>query len=319
MANEGNVSWKGFFMEKICGIYIIKNNINKKVYIGQSVNIFARWLAHKASAENEHAQDHYTQIHQAMAILGVENFYLEIIEKCPIEELNDKEVFYIEQYNSYHCGYNMTPGGEGNKYESNGRAILTLEQVQEIRLMYGAKIRFKEAFARFEGKISKRGFRKVWLYETWRGIFPEVYSDENKRWHATQAKKNIDGNKSYGVNNLDRACSEEEIEKMRQLRSQGFSYEKIAKETKRSITVVRKYCLHLESKSPQASGQQQPHAQRVKNIETGLVFESSRQASLWAGVKDKGKRIREICCDKKINFTSGVVPSTGERCHWTFA
>lgn len=303
-------------MKKICGIYIIKNNINNKVYIGQSVNIVARWYAHKQSAKNIKAQDHYTEIHQAMYKHGIDSFYYEILEECSIERLNKREIYYISLYDSYKNGYNMTFGGEGNKYETNGRAILTLEQVQEIRLMYGARIRFKDAYKRYEGIISKRGFRKVWHYETWLGVFPEVYSDENKKWHATQAKKNVDGNISLGKNNSDRACSEEEIQQMRKLRSEGFSYEKIAKEVKRSTSVVRKYCLHREALDPQAKGKAQPMSVAVRNIETGLVFDSSRQASEWAGVKDRGKRIRELVSTNNKNFTSGTVPSTGERCHW---
>lgn len=307
------------YMDKICGIYIIKNKVNDKVYIGQSVNIVSRWYAHKQSAQNINAQDHYTKIHQAMYNYGVENFYYEILEECPLLELDSKEIYYISQYNSYPDGYNMTLGGEGNKYETNGRAILKLEQVQEIRLMYGAKIRFKDAYKRYEGIISKRGFKKVWHYETWLGVLPEVYTDENKRWHATVAKRHIDGNLTYGKNNSDRSCSQEEIEKMRTMRSQGLSYEQIGEEVNRSLSVVRKYCLHREAKNPQALGKSQPHSISVRNIETGLVFESSLQASKWAGVKDRGKRIRQLTSSNNRIFTSGTVPSTGERCHWESA
>ncbi len=304
-------------MNKKCGIYIIKNNINKKVYIGQSVNIEARWFAHKYSAAGKHKQDCHTQIHRAMHDLGIENFYYEILELCPINELNDKEVFYIKKFDSYHNGYNMTLGGEGNKYETNGRAILTLEQVQEIRLMYGAKIRFKDAYSRYEGIISKRGFKKVWHYETWLGIYPEVYSDENKNWHATQSKKSLDGNKAKGKNNSLRACSKEEIIKMRQLRNTGMSYEKIAKKVKRSQSVVRKYCLHREAENPQAVGKKQPASIAVKNVETGLVFESLKQAAKWANIVDS-KRIKESAEDSMRHITSGTVPSTGQRCHWKY-
>ena len=42
------------------GIYMIENEINHKKYVGQSVNIIARWQAHRCSAENPTAQDAYT-------------------------------------------------------------------------------------------------------------------------------------------------------------------------------------------------------------------------------------------------------------------
>lgn len=305
----------------ICGIYIIKNNINDLVYIGQSVDIKARFCAHKQSAKNVKAQDHYTQIHQAMYLLGIENFYYEVLEECPFDKLDEREIYYISLYDSYNNGYNMTLGGEGNKYEANGRAILTLEQVQEIRLMYGARIPLRDAYKRYKGIISKRGFKKVWHYETWRGVFPEVYTDDNLKWHSTYAKRSVDGNNSLGRNNTERACSDEEIAKMRELRTQGLSYEQISERVHRSISVVRKYCLHRGSPNPQAHGKSFPNAIAVRNIETGLVFDSLREACKWAGLAEKnGKHLVAVARKENPNWkTSGHVPTTGEPAHWELA
>lgn len=305
--------------QNICGIYIIKNTINQLIYIGQSVNIKARFWAHQQSAKNTKAQDHYTQIHMAMYQLGYKNFYYEVLEECSIDLLDERERYYIAKYDSYEHGYNMTLGGEGNKYETNGRAILTLPQVEEIRLMYGARIPFRKAYARYQGVISKRGFKKVWQYKTWLGVLPEVYSDENMKWHATYAKSSSDGNVSLGKNNTMRACSQEEIQKMRQLREQGLSYEKISHIVNRSVQVIRKYCLHQEAVIPQADGSRQPRAIAVKNIETGLVFNSLKSAAKWAGITNT-KYLSEIVHHKSYNkSTSGHVPSTGERAHWELA
>lgn len=303
----------------ICGIYIIENDINNLVYIGQSVNIRSRFLAHKFSAKNVKSQDHHTEIHQAMNKIGIEHFSYRVLEECLLEDLNKKEKYYIQKYDSYRNGYNMTLGGEDNKYEGNGRAILTLEQVEEIRLMYGAKIPFRDAFKRYKGIISKRGFQKVWQYQTWRGIFPEVYTDENMKWHATNAKASKDGNKNLGKNNSLRACTQKEIDEIRRLRGQGLSYKKISEKTCRSIGVVRKYCLHGEAPCPQAKGRQQPSAIAVRNIETGLVFESLKQAAKWAGLTNT-KHLTAVVKGKNPKWkTSGIVPSTGEPAHWELA
>jgi len=35
-----------------CGIYKIENNINHKIYVGQSRNIERRWQKHKAANED---------------------------------------------------------------------------------------------------------------------------------------------------------------------------------------------------------------------------------------------------------------------------
>ena len=41
----------------------------------------------------------------------MENFNFSIIEECRRDELNEKEIYYIEYYNSYYEGYNQTLGG----------------------------------------------------------------------------------------------------------------------------------------------------------------------------------------------------------------
>lgn len=43
---------------------------------------------------------------------GVDNFDFEIVELCAQNELNEKEKYWIKQYNSYLKGYNETIGGE---------------------------------------------------------------------------------------------------------------------------------------------------------------------------------------------------------------
>lgn len=54
-----------------CGIYIIRNLINNKVYIGQSVDIKRRWQEHLRSGQPEKYskksnRDLNTPIHKAM-------------------------------------------------------------------------------------------------------------------------------------------------------------------------------------------------------------------------------------------------------------
>jgi len=92
-----------------CGIYIIKNLINQKVYIGQSVNIEERWIKHCAG----YGIMHNSAIDAAIKKYGKNNFSLEILELCNREELNNKEAYYANLYNSYAPnGYNINICGE---------------------------------------------------------------------------------------------------------------------------------------------------------------------------------------------------------------
>lgn len=108
-----------------CGIYKIQNKINNKVYIGQSINIETRWRHHKSYPLSS---SHYP-IYRAFNKYGLENFDFSIIELCSVNELNEKEIYYIKKYNSYYKGYNQTTGGSGN---SNFSLKLSNEDVEII-------------------------------------------------------------------------------------------------------------------------------------------------------------------------------------------
>lgn len=105
--------------QQICGIYKITNLINNKCYIGQSIDINKRWHKHL------YADSSNSVIHTAIKKYGKNNFLFEVIEECPVEALNDREIYWIQYYNSYKEGYNCTLGGDtGNHY--NYEEIYTL-------------------------------------------------------------------------------------------------------------------------------------------------------------------------------------------------
>lgn len=94
------------------GIYKITNKVNNNSYIGQSVNIEKRWERHKISYKNEFDHNYNNHLYRAMRKYGLENFTFEIIEICNQEELNNKERYYIEKYDTFFNGYNLTLGGD---------------------------------------------------------------------------------------------------------------------------------------------------------------------------------------------------------------
>lgn len=55
-------------------------------------------------------------LYQAIRKYGVENFSFEVLEECDISLLDEKEVYYINLYNSYKEGYNATLGGQGKGF-----------------------------------------------------------------------------------------------------------------------------------------------------------------------------------------------------------
>lgn len=90
-------------------IYKISNDINDKVYIGQTVQpLIRRWQSHCSSCK---VLD--THFYRAMRLYGIEHFFIEAIElNVPDNLLNEREQYWISYYNSYHNGYNSTIGGD---------------------------------------------------------------------------------------------------------------------------------------------------------------------------------------------------------------
>lgn len=95
-------------------IYKIYNSINGKIYIGQTVHeIDIRFKQHVNAAKRNNKSN--IALYNAMNKYGSENFYIEMIEQCNNEQLDEREIYWISFYNSYNEGYNMTLGGDGGK------------------------------------------------------------------------------------------------------------------------------------------------------------------------------------------------------------
>lgn len=111
-------------------IYKIKNDFDNKIYIGKTTrDVALRFEEHfkKTSGSNSY-------IDNDMADKGIEHFFYEIIEECPIEIINERERYWIAYYHSYikdplcQGGYNLTPGGDGKS--------LTDDQLNNIRQLW---------------------------------------------------------------------------------------------------------------------------------------------------------------------------------------
>lgn len=105
-------------------IYKITNLINNKVYIGQTKQYYLdRWSQHKSHAKTG-LSNH--KLARALRKYGEENFIIEIVEQCSYEELDEKETYWIEYYDSIKNGYNILTGGQKN------RLFYELENQQDI-------------------------------------------------------------------------------------------------------------------------------------------------------------------------------------------
>lgn len=94
-------------MEKIQGIYKITNLINGKCYIGKSEDIEHRKKTH--FMELEEGSHHSAYLQEDYKKYGKNNFQFEIIEVINDENLlMFAERFFIDKFDSFRSGYNMT-------------------------------------------------------------------------------------------------------------------------------------------------------------------------------------------------------------------
>ena len=108
-------------------IYIIRNTVNNKVYIGQTkVSIETRWKEHL-----RHAQYGEQVINRAMKKYGVDKFYIETLEICDVNIIDEREMYYIDLYDSTNKskGYNVSIGGNTPKFK---RKVLSISDLVDL-------------------------------------------------------------------------------------------------------------------------------------------------------------------------------------------
>lgn len=118
------------------GIYLIKNLINNKCYIGQAIKLKKRLFDHI----NHFNADRYSHLtlYKAFKKYGIENFECNILYLVDFQyngkewlktHLDELEKKFILEYDSYYHGYNSTLGGDkgvfGFKHSEETKQIIS--------------------------------------------------------------------------------------------------------------------------------------------------------------------------------------------------
>lgn len=121
------------------GIYIIKNNDNGKVYVGQSKNISHRKSTHFYDLKNNRS---HSKSMQADYNINPDAFSFEVLCECNENELDDLERYYIQKHKSdiLQYGYNLENGGKTGYCTADSTRILRSNISRGNKNMCGIKL-----------------------------------------------------------------------------------------------------------------------------------------------------------------------------------
>lgn len=138
----------------MCGIYIFTNKIDKKSYIGQSVDIKRRYNEH-LNVSFKDSRDYNTHFHRALRKYGIENFTFFILEECDRSELDILEYKYIKLYNTedpkfgYNKKWSKNSGNFAPVGENHGMSKLTADDINIIFEMLKSDVPIKQIAEKF--------------------------------------------------------------------------------------------------------------------------------------------------------------------------
>lgn len=112
--------------KKIVGIYGLRNKINGKWYVGQSVDVIDRWKGY-----SKYDCKKQRKLYNALLKYGYDSFEKVIIEECEeiIWIMDYREMYWIRNMRTMGEGYNLTEGGAGGKKSKETREKMSAWQI----------------------------------------------------------------------------------------------------------------------------------------------------------------------------------------------
>jgi len=189
-------------------IYKATNKIDGKCYIGQTTGLLKNRI-------NRHVLDSKKKnniyFHNAIIKYGSDNFKWCILEFCySLEELNEKEQWYIKHYNSFgDNGYNMTTGGEKCIFSDEVKKRLSEQRKGRVPWNKGKKTGELSDEHKEKLSLSTKGKEKPWfkgkkLTEEHKQKLKEkrkyrIYTKETKQKMSESAKNRKRNKKGHFV------------------------------------------------------------------------------------------------------------------------
>lgn len=317
-------------MDIKCGIYQIKNKINGKLYVGQSVNIIRRWQEHKSRPFENGINCTNIPLYQSIRKYGLENFEFSILEECSPQQLNEREAFYIQEKD---CivpkGYNVSLAAyefrkDIKKCKECGKIITKTSKLSLCRECYNKSIRKCEwpSAETLSQLLQTNSFESV-------GRMYGVDGNSIKKWcnyynipaHASDYRNirefinkpvyqyTLTGeyvaeyiNAAEAIKAINGKDTTKIYECLRKQKQSYYGYQWSLQKCD-NITTLYGQIGTIYSK------------RKIRCIETNEIFESIQEAMNWCGLKSNSGIYTS--CSGKGN-SAGKHPITGEKLHWEY-
>jgi len=180
-------------------IYMVENKINKKRYIGQTIqkNIKDRWNSHKNLKHKTVGKI----LFNAYKKYSVDNFEYKIICICFDEDTNRYEEEYIKKYDTiYPNGYNLLPGGNNKKHNEYTKKMISESLKGENNPQYGkkkSKEELKKMSERMKGTNNPQYGKKFTNEEIKKRLDRYAKHPETKNKISNSLKEYYKNNKKY--------------------------------------------------------------------------------------------------------------------------
>lgn len=166
-------------MTSVSAIYIILNSRDGKIYLGQAQDIKRRWQAHKRLLNSgKHTNRH---LQRAWNKYGAQEFQFKILERCAIDQLDDREQHYLNVYIPKGICYNLSPSSRNTR--GTVRSEETRQKLRE------ARNRRPPPSEETKRKIGESGKGRIVTEETRRKIGEA--SKKRKHSEATRRKLSV--------------------------------------------------------------------------------------------------------------------------------
>lgn len=241
-------------------IYKITNKIDQKIYIGQTTKLRPtdRFSQHRYLANHPKQEKSISYLHRAMAAHGVDNFSFEIIEECADNQLNERESYWIQQYD---CiipnGYNITSGGKGTVGYSRPQST------EERLKRQASNIQFFIDHPEARQAASERT-KKLWQDEEYR----KKVTESNRRFYQEHPDMfKGENNPMYGKKHTEEALAK--------IRAHAATRKnKIAQLDKDTLEVIQVFDGIKD-------------AEKVMNVSHGWLSKAARQGKIAYGYRWK--------------------------------